>query len=152
MRATGLVCAILKTIRLFSSELNKPFSPVALASPSLHFIVSTSPHSLDSSPLTLGEPCPTPLVQPSCFLLPPLQCRQSASDFCFCLFVTSRPHLLSKFSPNPLFLRQHLYGPDRWAGYIYSVSVWRPEPHKNTCTPVGCWRDALRAKSLEANT
>lgn len=31
--------------------------------------------------------------------------------------------LLSKFSTNPLFLRQHLYRPDRWEGYIYSVSV-----------------------------
>lgn len=144
MRATGLVCAILKTIRLFSSELNKPFSPVARASPSLHFIVSTSPHSLDSSPLTLVNRVRPPwcsinvfcslrcnvVNRPQIFAFvslsptPPLpHTHPNPTPKPLPLIRSSQPHLLSKFSPNPLFLRQHLYGPDRWAGYIYSVSV-----------------------------
>lgn len=133
----------------FSSELNwrSPSVQLPSTSPSLRCIVSTLPHSLDSLPLTsVNQVCnPPPPAQPFHFLLLQLWCRQSPSDLCSWVLVTdsadsptpkplplilsSRPHLLSKFSSNPLFLRQHLYGPDRWAGYIYSVSV--------------CWSDKL---------
>ena len=49
----------------------------------------------------------------------------SAVSHClaFPLVLSSHVPLLSKFSTNPLFLRQHLYSPNRWEGYIYSVSL-----------------------------
>lgn len=120
--------------------------------PSLQWTTSAALHS---APPHTTFPCSAPSAVISSvtlrFMRLGLSHRRSPAD---CptlkplpLIRSSQPHLLSKFSSNPLFLRQHLYGPDRWAGYIYFVSVWQTEPQKNTCTPVGRQREA---KSYEA--